>query len=101
MGESEQVFVRAYLDALSGYERVNKEAIAIARQKVTGSRTSWVFVRDPDADPTEWPEPDVVRDVMIRWHNALVDVLRAWERVPHNYRTNGEGSPQQLAAGYG
>lgn len=75
----EQVQARSYLDALSDYEKVNKEAIALARRKQTTPRTDQHVPRDLYFDAL--PEPDAVRDVMLRWHHSLMRVLEAGDRV--------------------
>jgi hypothetical protein len=84
MSETEHVLIRSYLDALSDYEKVNKEAVAIARQGR----------RDPaptnpareKGDAVTSLDDEALREVMGRWHNSLLQVLGTWEQVPHNYR---------------
>jgi len=53
---------RSYLDALSEYERVTQEAIALAR--------------DSDPNIETGPEVDAIRAVMLRWHLSLTAVLK-------------------------
>jgi hypothetical protein len=64
---------RSYLDALSEYERVTQDAIALARRKSTPLIISPQTPRDLDLDGL--PEPEAIREVMLRWHHSLVAVL--------------------------
>lgn len=68
---------RSYLDALSKYERVTQQAIALARRKPTHSEITEYAPRDLDA----WPEQNAVRAVMLRWHLSLMAVLKTGELV--------------------
>jgi hypothetical protein len=94
MDESDRVMMRSYMDALNDYERINLEAVAIARGKLTGSGVHPV---DLDAKPEI--AADTARDVMLRWHVSLIRVLAAWERLPQSHQTDHELSEQQLPVG--
>jgi hypothetical protein len=88
MAETEQVLIRSYLDALSDYERVNKEAVAVARRRLLRSGSDQHSARD-NGNPANSSDAEALRDVMTRWHNSLLQVLGSWEQVPHDYRTDG------------
>src|SRR3954469_11666318 len=70
---------RSYLDALSEYEDVTKEAITIARREGSDPRISRQTPRDLDLDRK--PEPDAAAAVMLRWHLALMAVLETGEQM--------------------
>ena len=63
---------RSYLDALSDYESVTQEAIALARRKGFPASISQRTPRDPDLDR----KADAVTAVMLRWHYSLMAVLK-------------------------
>jgi hypothetical protein len=45
-------------------------------------------VRSPDLDVRQhnWPDLQVLRQAMIDWHKAKLDVRNAWARVPEQDR---------------
>jgi hypothetical protein len=88
--------MRSYMDALNDYERINSEAVAIARRKLTGLCPG-VHPVDLDAKPDI--AADTARDVMLRWHVSLIRVLAAWERMPQSHQADQELSEQQLPVG--
>jgi hypothetical protein len=69
---------RSYLDALSEYERVTGEAIALARKR-SNTVVSRQTPRDLDLDGR--PEPEAVGAVMLRWHFSLMAVLKTGQQV--------------------
>jgi hypothetical protein len=70
---------RSYLNALSDYESVTQEAIALARRKGSTASTSQHTPRDLDLDRR--PEPEAVQAVMLRWHLSLIAVLKTGQQM--------------------
>src|SRR4051812_11992196 len=64
MDESDRVMMRSYMDALNNYERINSEALAVARRK-TGLSPG---VHPVDRDSKPGIAANTARDVMLRWH---------------------------------
>ena len=70
---------RSYLDALSDYESVTQEAIALARRKGSTPSISQRTPRDLDLDRKV--EADALGAVMLRWHYSLMAVLQTGQQM--------------------